>query len=313
MKFIYKILNFFWITFYTENIPKTIEYIKLNEFSKQKELKTKHILMFLYINWYVNQDLNLTSIWNKHWKLEFSKTTQRHNIYFTQEFFETLSVQLKPDLYFSKENTILYPLEYLIDYYNLDEKLFSSNLKTNWLIKFKENPPYIEITKEWLHWWLEFKKIKEEQTWNSFLVINIQTFKFFLNYYENNLKYKLTCQQPIQKWSGYITDDWHCVRSKAELIIDNWLYSHNIIHSYEKTLPIHEFYYYDFYIKEIDVYIEYWGLEDEKYLKNKQIKLEKYKENNLKLIEITNKEERELDSFLKNKLMSFWYQFNSKK
>src|ERR1039457_5867241 len=35
----------------------------------------------------------------------------------------------------------------------------------------------------------------------------------------------------------YRTEDGHRVRSKAEVIIDDWLYSHNIVHAYEIKLP----------------------------------------------------------------------------
>jgi len=300
MKFINIILNFFWI--FIETVP----YIKLTEFTKQKWLQTKHLLLFLYINWYINQDLNLTLKGVKYWKLEYSNKTKKQSLLFMIPFLEDILIKMKPDLYFYKDSIILYPLDYLIEYYKLEKTLFLSNLKNNWLIKYKDNQPQFEITSTWLNWWLELKTIKEEQNIEYFAIINIKTFNFFLNKYDKNSIYKLKCQQPIKKGYGYLTEDGHYVRSKAELVIDNWLYSNNISHSYEKTLPIPEFYYCDFYIKEIDVYIEYWGSEEENYIKNKQIKLSKYKEHNLKLIEITNKEERELDSFLKNKLIYFW-------
>ncbi len=54
--------------------------------------------------------------------------------------------------------------------------------------------------------------------------------------------------------------DGHMVRSKAEMLIDNWLYMAEIVHAYERKLPIEEELYSDFYIPTGKVYIEYWGL-----------------------------------------------------
>ncbi|WP_226036714.1 hypothetical protein [Aquibacillus saliphilus] len=57
--------------------------------------------------------------------------------------------------------------------------------------------------------------------------------------------------------------DGHYVRSRAEMLIDNWLYMSEIVHAYERKLPIEEDVYTDFYLPVGKVYIEYWGLEDE--------------------------------------------------
>jgi len=67
--------------------------------------------------------------------------------------------------------------------------------------------------------------------------------------------------------------DGHMVRSKAEMLIDNWLYMAEIVHAYERKLPIEEEVYCDFYIPTGKIYIEFWGLEnDPKYAKRKEIK-----------------------------------------
>jgi len=69
--------------------------------------------------------------------------------------------------------------------------------------------------------------------------------------------------------------DGHYVRSKAEMLIDNWLYQYGLVHAYERKLPIDEDVYCDFYIPSGNgrpqaVYIEFWGLEnDPKYRKKK--------------------------------------------
>lgn len=71
--------------------------------------------------------------------------------------------------------------------------------------------------------------------------------------------------------------DGHWVRSRAELVIDNWLYMEGIIHAYERRLPIEEEGYCDFYLPNGNVYIEYWGLEnDPKYESRMRTKKDLY-------------------------------------
>ena len=36
------------------------------------------------------------------------------------------------------------------------------------------------------------------------------------------------------------TEDGHLVRSKSEMLIDNWFYNSGIVHAYESRVPIHE-------------------------------------------------------------------------
>lgn len=105
------------------------------------------------------------------------------------------------------------------------------------------------------------------------------------------------------------TTDGHFVRSKAEMLIDNWLYMAEIVHAYERKLPIEEEMYCDFYIPTGKVYIEFWGYEnDEKYLARKQEKLALYQKYNFNLIELTDKEVLNLDDILPRLLLKFGVQ-----
>ena len=98
--------------------------------------------------------------------------------------------------------------------------------------------------------------------------------------------------------------DGHMVRSKAEMLIDNWLYMAEIVHAYERKLPIEEEVYCDFYIPTGKIYIEFWGLEnDPKYAKRKEIKREIYKKYDFKLIELTDEEVFNLDDILPRLLL----------
>ena len=100
--------------------------------------------------------------------------------------------------------------------------------------------------------------------------------------------------------------DGHLVRSRGEMLIDNWLYMSGIAHAYERQLPIEEEAFCDFYIPSGKVYIEYWGLEkDPKYLERKKVKREIYKKYALNLIELQDKHIENLDDYLPKLLLQF--------
>jgi len=103
--------------------------------------------------------------------------------------------------------------------------------------------------------------------------------------------------------------DGHMVRSKAEMLIDNWLYMAEIVHAYERKLPIEEEVYCDFYIPTGKIYIEFWGMEnDPKYAKRKAEKKEIYKKYGFKLIELTDDDVYNLDDILPKMLLKFGVQ-----
>ncbi|RZN39095.1 MAG: hypothetical protein EFT35_04005 [Methanophagales archaeon ANME-1-THS] len=102
-------------------------------------------------------------------------------------------------------------------------------------------------------------------------------------------------------------EDGHRVRSKAEQIIDNWLYHKRIVHAYERRVPIEEEVYCDFFIPiGKKVWIEFWGLEEEKYLKRKEQKRSFYLKNKLNLVELTEKDIENLEDVMPIKLRPFF-------
>lgn len=107
------------------------------------------------------------------------------------------------------------------------------------------------------------------------------------------------------------TTDGHYVRSRAELVIDNWLYTYGIVHAYERRLNIEEECYCDFYIpsgpgRPQAVYIEYWGMEDDpKYAVRKKKKLDLYRKNEIPLIELNGKDIDNLDDILARLLLKY--------
>jgi hypothetical protein len=105
------------------------------------------------------------------------------------------------------------------------------------------------------------------------------------------------------------TDDGHFVRSSAEAVIDDWLFHHKIIHGYELSIPVGLPRWCDFLIPipgtKDNIYIEYWGLEDEKYLGRKEEKLELYRKHGLKLVELVKGDLGKVDEVLPRKLERF--------
>jgi hypothetical protein len=103
--------------------------------------------------------------------------------------------------------------------------------------------------------------------------------------------------------------DGHYVRSEAEQTIDNFLFRNGVIHAYEKRLPGDKCFYCGFYIppgtNNQPVYIEYWGLEEDKYMARKKSKLEIYRRERLQLIEITKDNLKNLKDYLTEKLRFF--------
>lgn len=93
--------------------------------------------------------------------------------------------------------------------------------------------------------------------------------------------------------------DGHMVRSKAEVIIDNYLYVTEIVHAYERKLPFDEEYYCDFYIPKAKLYIEYWGVTgDAHYDAKKKTKLDLYKKYDVKVISLTDDDVKNIDDKL---------------
>lgn len=125
---------------------------------------------------------------------------------------------------------------------------------------------------------------------------------------------KVDVEQKIEKPLGFRDKfqpthramDGHWVRSRAETLIDNWLYMSRVMHAYERLLPVEEELYCDFYIPAGKVYIEYWGLEnDPKYKARKEVKKEIYKKYGFNLIELTDDHILNLDDFLPKMLLKF--------
>jgi hypothetical protein len=107
--------------------------------------------------------------------------------------------------------------------------------------------------------------------------------------------------------ANFRTQDGHQVRSRAEVLIDNWLYMQGLVHAYERRLPIEQECYCDFYLPGgKGVYIEFWGMEsDPKYAARQAAKRAIYAKHNLRLIELNDADIERLDDVLPRMLLKF--------
>lgn len=104
------------------------------------------------------------------------------------------------------------------------------------------------------------------------------------------------------------TKSGHLVRLKSEVIIADYLYGEEICFAYEKRLPIETEARCDFYVPACSAYIEYWGVQSDeaerkKYEKRKKEKIALYKKHALNLIEIDDKNIKNLEDFLQKELL----------
>ena len=104
------------------------------------------------------------------------------------------------------------------------------------------------------------------------------------------------------------TKSGHLVRSKSEVIIADYLYGEEICFAYEKRLPIETEARCDFYVPACSAYIEYWGVQSDeaernKYENRKKEKIALYKKHALNLIEIDDKNIKNLEDFLQKELL----------
>jgi hypothetical protein len=102
--------------------------------------------------------------------------------------------------------------------------------------------------------------------------------------------------------------DGHMVRSRGEAMIDGLLYENRIVHAYERLVPIEQTMYCDFFLPEYNLYIEFWGMESNpKYKARKEKKLDLYRQNELRLIEVKDEHINNLEDYLLVQLIKFGY------
>jgi len=103
------------------------------------------------------------------------------------------------------------------------------------------------------------------------------------------------------------------VQSDGERLIDDWLAAHHIAYRYDERYRILNGHAIrpDFYLPELDVYIEYWGMDTADYKIGMLKKQQLYQQEGKRLISIHPPDKTHLDTLLRHKLALFGYQIPS--
>lgn len=115
-----------------------------------------------------------------------------------------------------------------------------------------------------------------------------------------------------------VTIQGEYVKSASEAVIANYLYKNGIIYSYEKIyselMEDRKVYKPDFTIDVAgeEIYIEYFGIDEEKYNKNKEQKIKFHKEHNNKFIDLDMTPIEKIEEELNKKLREYGVKYNKK-
>lgn len=102
-------------------------------------------------------------------------------------------------------------------------------------------------------------------------------------------------------------EDGHYVRSKNEMLVDNWLYYHEVCHAYEKSVfskVSQQAYCSNFFLPQYKLFIEIWGMTDVQYEARKQRKIAFYQQNEYDLLQILGGGVKNLDDILSRAIHS---------
>ncbi len=149
----------------------------------------------------------------------------------------------------------------------------------------------------------EYKSYKIEEAKNSFVGL-----KSFIN---NWVEKRINSEDVITIQGEY-------VKSASEAVIANFLYKNGIIYSYEKIyselMEDRKVYKPDFTIDVAgeEIYIEYFGIDEEKYNKNKEQKIKFHKEHNNKFIDLDMTPIEKIEEELNKKLQEYGVKYNKK-
>lgn len=149
----------------------------------------------------------------------------------------------------------------------------------------------------------EYKRHKIEEAKNSSIGI-----KGFIN---NWVEKRINSEDVLTIQGEY-------VKSASEAVIANYLYKNGIIYSYEKIyselMEDRKVYKPDFTIDVAgeQIYIEYFGIDEEKYNKNKEQKIKFHKEHNNKFINLDMTPIEKIEEELNKKLREYGVKYNKK-
>lgn len=177
-----------------------------------------------------------------------------------------------------------------------------SKVNMSWIFSkwFLQNYEKFNTFKELIE---EYKRHKIEEAKNSSIGV-----KGFIN---NWVEKRINSEDVITIQGEY-------VKSASEAVIANFLYKNGIIYSYEKIyselMEDRKVYKPDFTIDVAgeEIYIEYFGIDEEKYNKNKEQKIKFHKEHNNKFIDLDMTPIEKIEEELNKKIQAYGVKYNKK-
>lgn len=291
--------------------------VSTSALAKILKVDSKELINLLIENWYIN--IKNKSLFSSE-KIKVLTEKWKNNWWELKTWTKFWDYIIWPENFNPYEKLWIKNIEYisvteLSKVFNIQAKRLNMIISEIWWME--HNIKWWKLTKLWENiWW---KQLIYNKTWKEYIkwpkeILENSILKKSLNLnwkvQEKNIKDKeLEFREKFPANSR--AKDWHNVRSRWEMLIDNALYEFKLVHAYERKLPVKEDVYTDFYLPSQRwwqaVYIEYWGYEDkEEYSKRKKIKQDLYKKYNLNLIEIENKHIDNLDDYLPRMLLEFW-------
>lgn len=179
----------------------------------------------------------------------------------------------------------------------------------------------------------EVSKVNMSWVFSKWFLQNYEKFNTFEELIEEYKSYKIEeaknssvgLKSFINNWvekrinsEDVITIQGEYVKSASEAVIANFLYKNGIIYSYEKIyselMEDRKVYKPDFTIDVAgeEIYIEYFGIDEEKYNKNKEQKIKFHKEHNNKFIDLDMTPIEKIEEELNKKLREYGVKYNKK-
>jgi hypothetical protein len=152
--------------------------------------------------------------------------------------------------------------------------------------EWKQVEGNLNITPHVPNWWRDIEAISEPKA---------ESHKFSVESFRSKFK-----------TGAYRTKYGLMVRSRMEVIISDFLMDNGIVVQYEPLLLLNGSELYpDFYIPSLDIYIEYWGSEEEDYMRKRQQKEALYQKHSVHYISLDESDAAFIHDSLKQKLSPY--------
>ncbi|MHA1775730.1 MAG: hypothetical protein DRO88_04520 [Promethearchaeia archaeon] len=139
----------------------------------------------------------------------------------------------------------------------------------------------------------------------GFVIVVVILLVIIANLWQKNRK---VLEYQAKYPSRYVCLDGDVVRSISECLVDNFLYRNGIKHKYEDVIvksAAHQ-YKYDWYLPDINLYLEFFGFSGKKYKETMEKKKKFYRVNHLSMMEILPSDLADVNKNLREKFGKYW-------